>query len=74
MPYEFIVQNDEYFAAVGYSETVEEQQDALLQLTEYVLHHEVGAHMCGTDYTALRQSLPRMVDLLPQALEPGGKT
>ena len=42
MPYEFIVQNDEYFAAVGYSETVEEQQDALLQLTEYVLHHEVG--------------------------------
>lgn len=42
MPYEFIVQNDEYFAAVGYSETVEEQQAALLQLTEYVLHHEVG--------------------------------
>jgi len=39
-----------------------------------VLHHEVGAHMCGTDYTALRQSLPRMVDLLPQALEPGGKS
>lgn len=42
MPYEFIVQNDEIFAAAGYSETVEEQQEALLLLTEYVLHHEVG--------------------------------
>ncbi|MFQ5570570.1 MAG: DUF4344 domain-containing metallopeptidase [Rhodothermales bacterium] len=42
LPYEFIVQNDQFFAAVGYSETVEEQQVALLQLTEFVLHHEVG--------------------------------
>ena len=36
-----------------------------------VLHHEVGAHMCGMDYAALRESLPRKVDLLPQALETG---
>lgn len=36
-----------------------------------VLHHEVGAHMCGTDYVELRERLPRDVDMLPGDLETG---
>ena len=36
-----------------------------------VLHHEVGAHMCGMDFTTLRESLPRNVDLLPNDLKTG---
>ena len=39
-----------------------------------VLHHEVGAHMCGLEYQELREQLPRNVDLLPRDLEPEAGT
>lgn len=35
-----------------------------------IMHHEVGAHMCGMPYQALKALLPRESGLLPQDIDP----
>ena len=42
MPYEFLLTVDHYLANAGYSQSDEEQAEALLNITEFVLYHEVG--------------------------------
>ena len=31
-----------------------------------ILHHEVGAHMCGRTYEEMKATLPRLTDRLPE--------
>lgn len=42
MPYEFLMMNDQILTAAGTYETVEDQAIALIDVTEFVLYHEIG--------------------------------
>lgn len=46
MPYEFLFQNHQVLAAAQYYDTDEEVAETLLNLTEFVLYHEVGHALC----------------------------
>ena len=38
-----------------------------------ILHHEVGAHMCGMSYQEMKAQLPCESDLLPQDIDSRGQ-
>lgn len=42
MPYQFLMRNDQLVDAVEYDGSDEEKIDLILNLTEFVLYHEVG--------------------------------
>lgn len=42
MPYDFLLQNDQILAASAFTDDPEEAKDILLNITEFVMYHEVG--------------------------------